>query len=188
MTKKLLHDTAGERPNQLLITCDKKGTIIGTATRENCHKGNGLTHLAFMSFVVDKTGRVVLTRRSPRKSLWGNFWDASVVSHVLPDETVEEAAKRRGREELAVEADFRVVGSFFYQENYDDFSENEYCYILIGKTQNPINPNEKEIAETKFLNQFELEKFFTDNTESLTPWFIKAGEYLNLEKALWSKS
>ena len=101
---------------------------------------------------------------------------------------VEEAAKRRGREELAVEADFRVVGSFFYQENYDDFSENEYCYILIGKTESPIYPNEKEIAETKFLNIFELEKFCLDNAQKLTPWFIKAREYLNLEKALWSKS
>ena len=188
MTEKFLHDTAGERPEQLLITCDKKGNVTGTNTRESCHKGEGLTHLAFMSFLLDNSGRVVLTKRNPAKSLWGNFWDASVVSHILQGETVGIAAKRRAGEELGIETEFKVIGSFFYQENYGDSSENEFCYILIGKTQNPINPNEKEIAETKFLNQFELEKFFTDNTESLTPWFIKAGEYLNLEKALWSKS
>lgn len=188
MTNNSLHDIRGERPDQILITCDKKGNITGSATRENCHKGNGLTHLAFMTFIVDDNDRVVLTKRSPQKSLWGNCWDASIVSHVLPGETVEAAASRRGKEELGVEARFSVAGSFFYQENYDDSSENEFCYILIGKTENPINPNEKEIAETKFLNQFELKKFFIDNAGSLTPWIIKAGEYLNLEKAIWSKS
>src|SRR3989338_10535343 len=119
MTDNSMHDIGGERPDQLLITCDKKGTIIGTATRENCHKGNGLTHLAFMSFVVDKTGRVVLTRRSPRKSLWGNFWDASVVSHVLPHETIEEATTRRGREELGIDAEFTNLGGFYYFAKYN---------------------------------------------------------------------
>ena len=185
MTRKFLHDTAGERPNQLLVTCDKKGKVSGSASREICHKGEGLTHLAFMSFLLNKKGGVILTKRSPVKSLWGNFWDASVVSHVLPGETVEEAAKRRAGEELGMETEFKVIGSFFYRENYHGSSENEFCYILKGQTDRRILPNIKEIAQTKNLNSRELEKFCRENAHKLTPWFIKAGEYLNLTEVLW---
>jgi len=185
MTEKFLHDTAGERPEQLLITCDKKGNITGTNTRESCHKGEGLTHLAFMSFLLDKKGKVILTKRSPLKSLWGNFWDASIVSHVLPGESVKEAAKRRAGEELGVEVNFTVVGSFYYRQAFNGSSENEYCYILTGKTDSKIYPNDIEIAQIRNLDSQELEKFCRENTDKLTPWFIKAREYLNLTEVLW---
>ena len=165
-----LHDTQGERKNQLLITTDKKGKSIGSATREVCHTGEGKTHLAFMAFIFIK-GKIVLAKRNIRKSLWAGFWDASVVSHVLPDETAQEAAKRRGKEELGIEVDFIDLGAFYYFAKHGKEAENEYCHVLVGQTDEKIYPNPIEIAEVKMIGKGELKNEVSAEINKYTPWF-----------------
>lgn len=168
-----LHDLQGERKNQLLIVTDKKGTRIGTATRHECHKGKGKTHLAFMAFIF-KNKKIVLAKRSAEKSLWSGYWDASVVSHVLANEKVEEAAYRRGKEELGVKVNFKELGAFYYFAKHGDSAENEYCHVLIGKYSGEISPNSVEIEETREISPEELKKAIKDNPKNFTPWLITA--------------
>ena len=168
------HNITGEQKEQLLVLCDKNGKIAGTDTRENCHAGEGKTHLAFMAFVIDKDDKIVLTRRAKKKSLWGGYWDASNVSHVLPDETIEEAAYRRGKEELGIAVEFKVIGSFYYFAKHGSFCENEYCFILKGKTQYIIHPNPVEIESTKLITWKDLESDITENSHKYTPWLYLA--------------
>jgi len=175
MKNHYLHDTRGERKDQLLITVDKSGTRVGTGTREECHLGSGKTHLAFMAFVIYR-GKVVLAKRAAKKSLWPGYWDASVVSHVLVNETVEEAAHRRGKEELGVEVNFRDIGAFYYFAKHGNSAENEYCHVLIGETRNEIYPNPTEIEEVKLIRKVEFKKEIKANSEVFTPWLKLALE------------
>lgn len=171
-----LHDSRGERKHQILIVVDKDGNRIGQATREECHKGEGKPHLAFMAFVVDKNKNIILTRRSDKKSLWGGFWDVSVVSHILAGETAEMAANRRGKEELGVETDFTDLGAFYYFAKYNGNSENEYCHVLVGKTKEEISSNPVEIEEIKLVGKDELKKDIKTNSHIYTPWLKLAVE------------
>lgn len=171
-----MHDLTGERKDQLLQLTDQKGVVIDTATREECHKGSGKTHLAFMAILINKDGKFILTRRSDKKSLWAKYWDASVVSHVLPGETVVEAAKRRCREELGVEADFTVFGAFVYQEKHGESCENEYCHVLTGKTGKEVDPNPIEICEIKLVTREELFRDLKIQSDKFTPWLKLAVE------------
>lgn len=180
-----LHDIKGERKNQLLILCDRVGKTIGTASREECHKGEGRTHLAFMAFVL-KDDKVVLTRRGKNKTLWPLFWDASVVSHVLPGETPEKAAARRSKEELGIAVKFTPVGSFFYKQRQDDYAENEFCYVLSGNTKEMVDANEIEIEEIIMLSKDEYTLFVKKEKINLTPWFKIVAEKFNLENILWT--
>lgn len=168
------HNLTGEQKEQLLLLCDKKGKVVGTDTRENCHAGVGKTHLAFMAFVTDKNNNVILTKRSAKKSLWGGFWDAPNVSHVLPGETVEEAACRRGKEELGVDVNFKAIGAFYYFAKHGNSCENEYCFILKGNTQKNIHPNPVEIEATKLMTWNDLVSDITENSHKYTPWLQSA--------------
>ncbi len=179
-----LHDLNGERKQQILIVVDKDGNRIGDATREECHKGEGKTHLAFMAFVVDKNKNIILTRRSDKKSLWGGFWDASVVSHVLAGETPESAAKRRGKEELGIETDFTDLGAFYYYAKYNGDAENEYCHVLVGKTKGEIFPNPVEISETRNVILKELKEDIKLHKVKYAPWLVIAMEKFDLGKYL----
>jgi len=164
------HNLRGEQKDQLLQLVDKRGNIIGTATREECHKGKGKTHLAFLAFIFDNSGKVILTKRSKQKSLWGNFWDASVVSHVLPTETVIQAANRRGKEELGVDVQFKDLGAFYYFIKHGESAENEYCHVLVGKTHEYASANPIEVSEIMHTSREKLKLLVEKNPEFYTPW------------------
>lgn len=165
-----LHDLKGERKNQLLVVVDKDGTQKRFATREECHKERGQTHLAFMAFILDNEGKVILAKRSKIKSLWGGFWDATVVSHILSGETPMQAANRRGKEEMGVDLVFKSIGSFHYFAEHGESSENEYCYCLIGKTEQKVYPNPVEISEIRKIDIDNLKKEIEINPDNFTPW------------------
>lgn len=174
------HNLNGELKEQLLVTCDQKGITLGLATREECHQGAGRTHLAFMAFVVDKDGKIVLTKRSRKKSLWGGFWDASAVSHVLEGETPEDASNRRGKEELGVDVRFKSLGAFYYFAKHLDRAENEYCFCLTGKTDGKVFPNPVEIDQVKKITVAELKKEIANHPDQFTPWLKIALEKFDI--------
>lgn len=169
-----LHNITGEQKDQLLIVCDEHGKKLGLAKREKCHQGKGITHLAFMAFLKDKNGKIILTKRSKNKSLWSGFWDATIVSHILPGETPESAANRRGKEEMGVEAEFKDIGAFYYFARHGRSAENEYCHVLSANTREIIHPNPVEIDEVKLLSVEELSEDIKKNSGKYTPWLKKA--------------
>ena len=180
--KNNLHNLKGEQKDQLLIVTDKKGNRLGTATRVECHKGFGKPHLAFAAFLINEKNEIILTKRSRKKSLWANCWDASVVSHVLPGEIVETAVNRRGKEELGIDVKFKDLGAFYYLAKHDKSSENEFCHVLIGKTDQRIVPNPVEIADIKKVTFHKLQKELDNNPEKFTPWFKLSMEKFDLSK------
>ncbi len=177
-----LHNLTGEQKDQLLILVNKQGKKEGEATREECHQGQGMTHLAFMAFLFDKEGKVILARRSKEKSLWADYWDASIVSHVLTNETPESAAKRRGKEELGIEADFKDIGAFYYFAKYNDSAENEYCHVLVGKTDKEIFPNPVEIGATERVTLAKLYEMIKKRPDDYTPWLKLALRKIDFSK------
>ncbi len=178
-----LHDLNGERKEQLLILVDKEsGEKTGEATREACHKGKGLVHLAFIAFIIDEKRNIVLAKRSEKKSLWSGFWDAAVVSHVLSGETAGKAAERRAKEEMGVDMEFESIGSFYYFTKHNEYSENEYCHVLIGKTDRKLTSNPVEISEVRNVPYAKLQDEINAHKELFTPWFLLAMEKYNLSK------
>lgn len=184
------HNLQGEDKNQKLIVVNRWGRKKAIASREVCHQGRGKRHLAFMAFVFDKEGKVILTKRSKVKSLWGGYWDASVVSHVLPGETPKSAAKRRAKEELGIEVDFENLAAFSYFAKFEKNCENEYCYILSGKTTQEVFPNPVEIEEIRKLNWEDLRRELKEKAKIFTPWLKIGLEKINFffpDKKILSK-
>ena len=180
MPSNILHDSRGENKNQLLIICDKKGHPLGKDTRENCHLGEGRPHLAFMAFVVNSKKEILLTKRSKEKSLWALHWDAAAISHVLPGETPSQAAARRAGEELGIKAQFKDIGAFYYTAPYNGNSENEYCHIMLTKSDERIESNPVEISEIQYVSVPQLNEMIKVDPGRFAPWFLLAMEKIDL--------
>jgi len=166
-----------------LVLVDDNDKELGLDTRENCHKGMGRRHRAFVVFLFDKDGRMLLQRRSMKKKLWPAYWDVSVTSHVYKGETYEEAGIRRSKQELDVEVkSLERKLDYTYWAKFGDYSENEFCVLLIGKLEGEPRPDPDEIMETRYITMDDLAADMSRSPEQYTPWFKIAFEKYKKQK------
>lgn len=143
MNKKLV-----DRASQKLRVTDSKGKETGEmAERWLCHESPGKKHLAFAVFVINKKNEFALHRRSTIK-IGGSLLD-SPVSHVLAEESIEEAVYRCLKHEYGIAEKLPVenYGGFSYEKDYGDGTcENEFCLVLSVEYNGKIVPNPQEIT------------------------------------------
>ena len=142
MNKKLL----GRARQRLRIT-DADGNETGEIVeRAVAHSSPGVKHLAFIVFVINSKGELVLHKRHAGK-VGGNLLD-SPVSHVLAEETLEQAVHRCLQHEYGIKEQLPVenLGGFSYEKDYGDGTcENEYCLVLSVNYSGAIKSNPAEI-------------------------------------------
>jgi isopentenyl-diphosphate delta-isomerase len=161
---------------ETLILVDERGEQIGTASREECHSGGGMRHRAFVVFLFNRRGEVLIQRRSQRK-LGGGRWDVSATSHVREGESYQQAIERCLRHELAIERPPHTdrVLSYTYVERFDGYAENEHCALFVGRYDGEIQPNRMEIDGVRWVALRDLERKMESPGESgLTRWFREA--------------
>jgi isopentenyl-diphosphate delta-isomerase len=62
--------------------------------------------------------------------------------------------------------------NFIYKEKYDKtYGEYELDTVLVGEYSGPIKPDEREVAEYKWVKIDELKKDIKKNPNKFTPWF-----------------
>ena len=158
----------GER----LILVDEFDRPYGYASKAECHNGEGLLHRAFSLFVVDGKGQVLMQQRSSKKRLWPMYWSNSCCSHPREGETMELATQRRLDEELGISCDFKYLFKFRYQEKYrDEGSEHEFCWVYLGRSEDPARCNRNEIASWCFSRPATLDRLLLEHPQWFTPWF-----------------
>jgi len=156
----------------LLIRVDEKDNILGYEEKEKCHRGKGMLHRAFSIFIFTSSGRLLLQKRSTAKPLWPLFWSNSVCSHPRKGEEYLEAAHRRLKEEIGLETPLYFLFKFQYHASFKAIgSENELCAVYIGKSDEPVGIDPKEIAECRYIDLEELEKDLQTRPHVYTPWF-----------------
>lgn len=155
-----------------LILVDAQDREIGSLDKAACHDGAGVLHRAFSLFIFDSRGELLLQQRSAGKRLWPLYWSNSCCSHPRRGETMEEATARRLGDELHVEAELEFVYKFVYSARYDGSgSENELCWVYVGRTGDAIIPNRNEIAAVRTLSAGVLDDELDRHPDRFTPWF-----------------
>lgn len=162
---------------EYLILVDKNDNPIGLEEKVKCHLPNGILHRAFTALLLDKNGRLLLTRRSSKKMLWPGDWDGTAASHPREGETYVSSSERRMPEELGISCNLDYLFKFEYHVPYKDVgSENEICGTLIGIIDKKIELKliEDEIMEVKWISASELVTELENNTQIYCPWMLIA--------------
>jgi len=155
-----------------LILVDESDREIGHLSKGECHDGDGVLHRAFSLFVFNDSGELLLQQRSEEKRLWPLFWSNSCCSHPRRGETMEVATERRLAQELGMTSDAHHLFTFQYQAPYLDLgSENEVCWVYIGRSADLPHPNSHEIADIRWITPNDLDREFETRPEVFTPWF-----------------
>lgn len=155
----------------LLILVDGEDREIGTHPKVAGHLGDGVLHRAFSVFLFNPDGEVLIQQRATGKMLWGGFWSNSCCSHPRPGEATEAAARRRVREELALECRVEFLYKFQYHARFGDVgAEHELCYVYAGYTRDEPRADPAEIAAFRWVTPAALTAAVAAEPERYSPW------------------
>ena len=142
--------------DDVVVLVDEHGTPTGTWPRSTVHSSTTPLHLAISVYLLDRRGRLLMTRRSLGKRTWPGVWTNSCCGHLRPGESAEQAARRHLRSELGI-TDVSltcVLPDFRYRaQDAGGVWENEICPVFLARATRTVelsvDPDEAmEIAWT----------------------------------------
>ena len=132
---------------------DEEGTVIGQATRGECHSGTKLLHPVVHLHVFDAQGNVYLQKRPEWKDIQPGKWDTAVGGHIDYGETREQALCREVLEELGI-SDF--TPEFMGKYVFDSQRERELVYVNRTVYNGSIQPSKDELDGGRFWTMKEI--------------------------------
>lgn len=167
-----LRGNAAARDEVVLLADD--GTPIGSADRVAVHTTDTALHLAFSTYVFNARGEVLVTRRALAKKTWPGVWTNSCCGHPKPGESLEDAARRRIREELGMSVGplVSLLPDFRYRAvDASGIVENEICPVFAAfvPDEQPV-PNADEVAEWAWVPWENLSAAITATPHVYSPW------------------
>lgn len=162
-----------------VILVDEHDNQIGTEEKIKAHR-EGKLHRAFSIFVFNDAGDMLIQQRALAKYHTGGLWANSCCSHPRPDEETSAAAHRRLQEEMGFDCPLEKAFSFTYKVKFDKdkLFEHEFDHVFIGTYNGPVEPNAKEVHDTRWISLDALALEIQKHPEQFAYWFLVALEKL----------
>jgi isopentenyl-diphosphate delta-isomerase type 1 len=160
---------------ELVVLVDEQNRPIGTAPKATVHGAATPLHRGVSVFLFDGAGRLLLQQRALGKRTWPGVWSNTCCGHPAPGESVEDAARRRLRDELGLEAaDLRVsLPDYRYRAERDGVVENEICPVLTGRVLGTPDPRRAEVEALRWVDWGEFIAECERFPERYSPWCVE---------------
>jgi isopentenyl-diphosphate Delta-isomerase len=156
---------------EMVILVDHNDVAIGTMEKMEAHR-RGELHRAFSVLVFNSKGEILLQKRALHKYHSGGLWTNACCSHPLPGERIEDAARRRLREEMGIDLQPEYAYKFIYKTDLDqNLVEHEYDHVYKATFNGEPAINKAEVDDWKFVDLAWLKTDVTRNPEAYTYWF-----------------
>ncbi len=153
----------------LITIVDENDEPIGSATRSEARQ-KGLIHRIVRIMVENKSGMILLQKRSSQMETYPGCWDHSAAGHVDLGEGYLSAAKRELIEEIGIQVEkLQEIGSYFS----DDRSGNQTIkrFNKVYKTISESKPTKlqtSEVEEVKWFTLDEIKRLIKDSRDNVT--------------------
>lgn len=164
-----------------VVLVDKNDKKIGIEEKIKAHK-DGKLHRAFSIFVFNQKSELLLQKRAKEKYHSGSLWSNTCCGHPRPNESLENAAHRRLKEEMGFDCALAHLDStcFIYKTKINDLFEHEYDHIFTGEYNDNLKPDPNEAEGYEWIDIKELQNDIALNPDKYTYWFkISAIKIIN---------
>lgn len=152
------------------------GTAVGVLPKSEVHTTETPLHLAFSCYVLDRRGRLLVTRRALSKLTWPGVWTNSFCGHPRPGEDMLEAVQRRGIDELGIRVQSIRLALPDYRYRAVDASgivENEICPVHIAIADGDPSADPEEVAEWEWTEVSSLVEAVAHAPFAFSPWLVE---------------
>lgn len=152
------------------------GSAVGVLPKSEVHTHETPLHLAFSCYVLDREGRLLVTRRALSKRTWPGVWTNSFCGHPRPDEAMTDAVRRHGISELGIAVDELRLALPDYRYRAVDASgivENEICPVHVAVVDAVPEANPDEVAEWAWVDVDALVDAVTLTPFAFSPWLVE---------------
>lgn len=166
-----------------VVLLDEEGREIGTAPKSSVHGTDTALHLAFSCHVLDRDGRVLVTRRALDKATWPGVWTNSFCGHPRPAEPVVAAVRRRAEFELGITVSELTLALPLFRYRAVDASgivEHELCPVYLARTDDVPRPNPMEVSEYEWVEPDALAAALEATPWAFSPWLVLQARQLAL--------
>ena len=153
-----------------VILVDEHDNEVGSMEKMEAHR-KGLLHRAFSVLLFNSKGEMLLQQRAANKYHSAGLWTNACCSHPRPGERMEEAVRRRLREEMGIDIKPEYAYKFLYRVNLEDLTEYEFDHVFVGHFNGAPLPNTKEVQSWKYENLTSLKEDIFRNPDAYTYWF-----------------
>lgn len=163
-----------DHTEERVILVDEDDEAIGTAGKLEAHERGDL-HRAFSVFILNAAGEILLQRRAAVKYHGGGLWSNSCCGHPRPGEATSTAARRRLREEMAIDCPLEAVFAFTYRaEMPGGLTEHEIDHVFVGSRQGDPQPDPAEVDAWRWATIEDIRAELAADASRFTPWFPPA--------------
>lgn len=160
-----------------VVLLSEQGEPIGATARIPIHGPDTPLHLAFSSHLFNSRGQVLISRRAVSKVTWAGVWTNSCCGHPRPGEAIEDAVRRRVREELGLTVLSLAPGIPDFRYRAVDASgvvENEICPVFVARVADgdPV-PDPDEVAEWEWVDWADLVAAIRAVPRAFSPWSVR---------------
>ena len=155
-----------------VVLLDEQGRAVGSADKRGVHHANTPLHLAFSCYLFDDDGSVLVTRRALDKATFPGVWTNGCCGHPAPGEGIEDAVRRRVREELGLEIEGLrlLLPRFRYLAVMDGTAENEMCPVFVARATSSVDADPAEVAEARWEPWPEFRRGVLDGSREISQW------------------
>jgi len=154
-----------------VILVDELDNPIGLMEKLEAHE-KALLHRALSVLIFNSKNEFLLQQRSDNKYHSSGLWTNTCCSHPRANETVEEAAERRLREEMGMNCKMQKAFHFTYRAEFGNgLTEFELDHVFIGKSDSMPKINPQEAKSFRYVSLDVLLSEIENKPENFTPWF-----------------
>lgn len=154
-----------------VILVDEQDNELGIMGKTQAHK-EGKLHRAISVFIFNNKGELLLQQRAKDKYHSPGLWTNTCCTHPRHGEPVKQAALRRLKEEMGLEANIRKCFTFVYNAVLDHgMTEHEFDHVFVGTSNAVPVPDDKEVQAWRYVSADVLDKEMAKTPALFTEWF-----------------